>query len=293
MAATVTASFSALLGDLDLSDRQKALAEGRIEHLKSYFAAPAFEVRTPARAIGSYGRGTLVAWERDIDVIVALTDDPYWERYKGDSRSFLYWIRDGLNNAYPGTKVSSKEVAVRMFLSENLQVDLVPAFGRDAQGNGFFIPNGSRGWLATNPLYHDHLVATSDARLGGRLKPLIRVIKAWNLANGHHLKSFHVEMMVERMWHDVSSIPASMPVAMASSLKAAASWLLNPFPDPWMSSQNIDLYLSATDRAKVVGFFETDAADGARANAAEAAGRQAEAVDLWDAIFRRAASAFH
>lgn len=60
-----------------------------------------------------------------------------------------------------------------------------------------------------------------------------------------------------------------------------------------MSSQYVDSYLNAADRAKVVGFFETDAANGARANAAEAAGRQAEAVDLWDAIFRRATSAFH
>lgn len=51
--------------------------------------------------------------------------------------------------------------------------------------------------------------------------------------------------------------------------------------------------LSTADRAKVVRFFETDAADGARANAAAAAGRQAEAVDLWDAIFSREASAFH
>lgn len=293
MAATVSASFAALLSDLDLSDRQAAIAKGRIQHLRAHFSAPGFKVRTPPRAIGSYGRGTLVAWERDIDVIVSLADDPYWERYKGDSRAFLYWIRDGLDNAYPGTKVSSREVAVRMFMSENLQVDLVPAFGRDAQGSGFFIPNGSKRWTATNPLYHDWLVSTTDARLGGRLKPVVRLMKAWNIANGHHLKSFHVEMMVERMWHDISSMPASRQVALASSFKAAASWLQNPFPDPWMSSQFVDAYLSRADRAKVIGFFETDATDGARALAAEAAGRHAEAIDLWDAIFRRAASAFH
>jgi SMODS domain-containing protein len=293
MGPTATASFNTLLRDLNLSDRQVALAEGRIAHLQSHFSAPAFQVRMPPRAIGSYGCGTLVAWERDIDVIVALADAPYWERYKNDSRTFLYWIRDGLNTAYPGTKVSSKEVAVRMFLAENLQVDLVPAFGRDTQGAGFYIPNGSRGWLETNPLFHQELVAKSDARLGGRLKPLIRVMKAWNLANGHHLKSFHVQMMVERMWKEASSMPASVPVAMASSLKAAASWLANPFPDPWFPTQKIDSYLSAADRAKVIGYFETDAADGAKANAAEAAGRHAEANNLWDSIFRRASSAFH
>jgi hypothetical protein len=292
MAATVSASFAALLEDLKLTARQKEVADGRIAHLRSYFSAPNFLIRTPARAIGSYGRETLVRWERDIDMIVSFSDDPYWPRYTGDSRAFLYWIRDGLNNEYPGTKVSSKEVAVRMMLSDDLQVDVVPAFGRDAQGAGFFIPNGSRGWQATNPLYHDQLVTNSNVRLGGQLKPLIRVLKAWNIANGSHLRSFHVEMMVERMWQERTALPA-LPIATASSLTSAAGWVAQRFPDPWMTSQYIDSYLSNSERALVVGFFKTDGANAAKANVAEAAGRHIEAVDLWDAIFARKVAAFH
>lgn len=292
MAATVAASFAALVEDLKLTDRQKEVAQGRITHLQSYFTAPRFQIRTPARAIGSYGRETVVRWERDIDVIVSFADNPYWDRYKSDSRAFLYWVRDGLNSEYPGTKVSSKEVAVRMMLSDNLQVDLVPAFGRDAQGGGFFIPNGSRGWQATNPLYHDKLVADGNVRLGGRLKPLIRVMKAWNIANGAHLRSFHLEMMVERMWRTPTSMPG-LPIAMASTLTAAAGWVGSPFPDPWMSSQYIDSYLTPAERTLMVGYFTTDGTNAAKANVAEDAGRQAEAVDLWDAIFARKVAAFH
>jgi hypothetical protein len=292
MASTVAASFNLLFEDLRLTERQKSLAQGRISHLQSYFAPPAFQIARAPHAIGSYGRETLVRWGRDIDVIVALADVPYWERYKGDSRRFLYWVRDGLNSAYPGTKVSSKEVAVRMLLSDDLQVDLVPSFTRDAQGGGFYIPNGSGGWRQTNPLYHDHLMATSNARLASRLKPLAKLMKAWNLANGSHLRSFHLEMMVEHMWHDVPSIP-SYPIALASTLTAAARWASNTFADPWDSSQNIDTYLTSSERALVVRILTKDGADAVKANAAEAAGRQAEAVALWDVIFARKSPALH
>lgn len=210
--------------------------------------------------------------------------------FKNDSRQFLYWVRDYLNKEYPDTKVSSKEVAVRMFLSENLQVDLVPAFARS--GGGFYIPDGSKGWASTNPPFHDELVADSNVRLDGSLKPLIRVLKAWNIANGSHLRSFHLEMMVERMWQTRTSMP-SLPIALASSLTAAASWVKDPFGDPWMPSQRIDSYLSAADRALMVRFFTTDGANAAKANAADAGARQAEAVGLWDAIFAKYAAAFH
>lgn len=290
MAATVTASFNALLEDLKLTERQQAVARERISHLKTYFSPPRYQIGMAPWAIGSYGRETLIRWERDIDVMVALSVPAYWEQFKSDSRLYLYWIRDNLNNEYPDTKVSSKEVAVRMFLSENLQVDLVPAFIRS--GGGFYIPDGSKRWTSTNPLFHDELVTNANVRLGGSLKPLIRVMKAWNIANGGHLRSFHLEMMVERMWQGRTSMP-SLPIALASTLAAAAGWVSQQFGDPWIPSQRIDAYLSAQDRALMVRFFMTDGVDAAKANVAEADGRQAEAVDLWDAIFARKSAAFH
>jgi hypothetical protein len=290
MAATVTASFNALLEDLKLTERQQTVARERVSHLQTYFSPPMWQIGKAPWAIGSYGRETLVRWERDIDVMVALSVPAYWEAFKDDSRRYLYWVRDYLNKEYPDTKVSSKEVAVRMELSENLQVDLVPTFIRS--GGGFLMPNGSAGWMATNPPFHDEMVAASNIRLGGRLKPLIRVMKAWNIANDGHLRSFHLEMMVERMWQKPTAMP-TLPIAMASTLTAAAGWANDPFYDPWMPTQRIDSYLSDASRATVVGYFATDGADAAKANLAEAAGDQAKAVDLWDAIFRRTAPAFH
>lgn len=190
---------------------------------------------------------------------------------------------------------------ISTMLGEVLDDGLMNDFGSGGvsepgeQTNGLDIVNEDPHWSGASGGHQIDLFGGEVLHRNALRTNVKRVVsmKAWNLANGHHLKSFHVEMMVERMWHDVPSIPASMQIAVALSFKAAASWLLNPFADPWMSSQYVDLHLTAADRARVVGFFETDAVDGARANAAEAAGRQAEAVDLWDAIFRRAASAFH
>src|SRR5439155_17116789 len=115
----------------------------------------------------------------------------------------------------------------------------VPSLGREDQGDGYFRPNGAGRWRRTNPIYPQPLIDNANTRLGAQLKPLIRVIKAWNLANGAHLHSFHLEMVVERMWRNATSLP-SLPAAVAKSLETAPSWLVSAFSDPWDSDQSID-----------------------------------------------------
>jgi hypothetical protein len=145
-----------------------------------------------------------------------------------------------------------------MMLSGSLQVDLVPTFVND--NGGFLMPDGRGGWQLTNPPYHDKLMSDSNVRLGSRLKPLVRFMKAWNYVNGHHLRSFHREMIVERMWRDASALP-SVPDAMAQTLAAAVSWVETDFADPWTGSGlMLDSYLSSTEQAQVARLLKEDAA---------------------------------
>jgi hypothetical protein len=96
---TVGAAFESMLADLRVTERQKVIANGRITHLDAFFRANYRLAKAPW-AIGSYNRETLIRWERDVDVMVALSTDPYWSRFEHDSAKFLNWIRDGLNREY-------------------------------------------------------------------------------------------------------------------------------------------------------------------------------------------------
>jgi Second Messenger Oligonucleotide or Dinucleotide Synthetase domain len=283
MATTVAGAFTEFQARLALTPNQRTIAAGRLANLKIFFTTN-YQVATEPWAIGSYGRDTIVRPERDIDIMVALSVDPYWARYQNDSRVFLRWLRDGLNRLYPNTRVGVRQIAVHLALGENLEVDLVGGF--HAQGGGFWIPNGAGGWQKTNPPFHDKLMTDSNVRLGGHLKPLVRVMKGWNIVgNASRLRSFHLEMMVEGMWRNATSLPA-MPEAVAATLKAGAGWVRAAHADPWSASgQNLDSYLTATARASSAKAMDDDAVRAAEAIAYVAAGQTAKAVERWDIVF--------
>jgi hypothetical protein len=285
MATTVTAAFTEFQARLALTPNQRTIAAGRLANLKTFFAAN-YQVATAPSAIGSYGRDTIVRPERDIDIMVALSVDSYWARYQSDSRAFLRWLRDGLNRQYPNTQVGVRQIAVHLALGENLEVDLVGGF--HAQGGGSWIPNGSGGWQRTNPPFHDKLMTDANVRLGGHLKPLVRVMKGWNIVgNGGRLRSFHLEMMVERVWQSGNaSTLTSMPATVAATLKTGAGWVRVTHPDPWPGSgQNLDSYLGAGTRAAVAEAMDKDAVRAVEALAYVTAGQTAKAFERWDIVF--------
>lgn len=72
MPYTVGGGFKALLEDLELTPSQKATADGRVNHLVTYFTNADIVCSELPFKTGSYDRGTVIRWKRDIDVMVAL-----------------------------------------------------------------------------------------------------------------------------------------------------------------------------------------------------------------------------
>jgi hypothetical protein len=175
---------------------------------------------------------------------------------------------------------------VHLALGDGLEVDLVPGFYRT--GDGFLIPNGAGGWQATNPPFHDQLMTDANVRLGGQLKPLVRVMKAWNITgNGGYLRSFHLEMMVQQMWRSATALP-TLPEAVSKTLMAGGGWVRATHPDPWTGSgQNLDAYLSADRRAAAAKNMDDDAARAQAALHQASTGQTAQAFDRWDIVFGR------
>jgi SMODS domain-containing protein len=216
--------------------------------------------------------------------MVALDYPTYKDRYDDDSAAMLRWLRDRLDAEYSNTAVSTKQVAIRMALGDGLQVDLVPTFPR--KGGGYLMPNGSGGWRSTNPPFHAAAMSRANADLNLKLKPLVRVMKAWNDANGHHLQSFHVEMMVWEMWHNDKVLPA-LPQAVSDTLRKGVTWMKYPMNDPWTDAgtRAIDAYLSTEERGVVSRLFDADHGRAEQAIAYDLAGKTEEAFERWGVVF--------
>ncbi len=280
MGYTSWGCFRDLLTDLALTETQRSTARGRISHVREV-TNNRFLVATEAWATGSYSRDTVIRWNRDVDVMVAL-DDYYWSTYQADSSKFLSFVRDRINADYPNTKISSRRISIRIETGEDFQVDLVPAFVRD--GGGFFIPDGYGSWLKTNPPYHYELVKDANVALDGNLKPLVRIMKAWNQANGHQLESFHLEMMLLEMWRSESAVK-TWPEAAHLSLLWLPIWLRDAYIDPWTPGGRADAYLTTEARAKVLILVEGDVRRARQALTLEARKDYRAAIDKWNDVF--------
>lgn len=281
MALTVSQAFTELHDRQGLTVIQRSTASTREAALRSFFSTN-FDMNESLFAIGSYKRGTICRGERDIDLMAPLApfgNAKYWERYKDDSREFLYWVRDRLNTRYHSTTVSSKRVCVKLDFTD-IVTDVTPCFPR--QGGGYLMSNGSGGWMNTNPPFHANLMATADITLGRKLKPMVRLMKAWNIANSHHLSSFHMELMVKEIH---SGVIRSHAVEIEYTLRHLQNLVPKRFDDPWPDGQRIDSYLSASKRDTILSILESDAKRAGEALAYERAGKVREAFERWAIIY--------
>ena len=68
------------------------------------------------------------------------------------------------------------------------------------------IPDGDGGWMQSSPKAHNAYVKREDDRLSGKVKPLIRLIKAWKYYNTVPINSFYLELRVTKYAQGESAI---------------------------------------------------------------------------------------
>jgi hypothetical protein len=278
MVWTVEAAFEELLSRQGFTSNQFAVARTRVRSIGS-FLANTYAIGQEILPYGSYARGTIAAGQRDLD-LMALLPSGYWSRFQGDSRPFLYWFRNTLNEHYHATEVSSRQVAVRLDFTQ-IVTDIAPGFVR--KGGGFVIPDGSGGWQATNPPAHGSMIQQEDAAHAGRLRPLIRLMKDWNQANGRRLTSFHIEMMTTaiKRGHEIGTWSAEV----ATVLFYLPSWIMSGFPDPWQPGTPVDAYLTADRREAAARSAKQDAVRARDAETYRLAGRTSDAFARWSIVY--------
>lgn len=286
MASTVAQAFDEFEAKLRPTDHQKATIADRRRVTASYlsgsFDAGSGMQLLSTKVIGSAGRDTIIRPIDDIDVLAVFEDAAFYN-YQGDSRKFLYRVRDALSK-YGVRVVGARGQAVRLFYDAAPHVDIVPAVRRDS--GGYFIPSGETDfwgrhrWITTDPDEHARWMSAHNSVLGNNLKPLIRLLKHWNRVHSSHVRSFHLEVMAADTFGSLGSNRRS---ASQKFFEWAGEKI--SVKDPAGHSRDLSSYMTWYSRSQFRAALDTANERAKKAIDAENAGNPAEAARLWRIIY--------
>jgi hypothetical protein len=156
--------------------------------------------------IGSFGNGTSISGHSDVDYLACLPTD----QLTRTSTNSLTKVRNALDTRFPntGVHVNCPAVVVPFGSKKSETTEIVPGdyLKEDSGFKVYDIPDCSGGWMHASPDAHNAYVRSVDIKLGGKVKPLIRFIKAWRYFRSVPISSFYLELRVAKYANGESSI---------------------------------------------------------------------------------------
>lgn len=160
---------------------------------------------------GSFGNSTGVRHYSDTDYFAVMpaakvyNDSAYTLKKVKEALQETFWRTEGISVNTPAVKIPFGSYA-----SETLEVTPCTFNGLvdtpvGSKGS-YDIPNYDGGWMKSSPQAHNAYVKREDERLGYKLKPLIRLIKAWKFYNNVPISSFYLELRTTKYAEGESSI---------------------------------------------------------------------------------------
>ncbi|RYC72049.1 SMODS domain-containing nucleotidyltransferase [Spirosoma sordidisoli] len=148
---------------------------------------------------GSYTRGT----------ILPRIYDPY-----SDVDLMIVWNRDDLNvtprtlrnylitfsETYYSRSISYRDSPVVVLELQHINYDLVPVIKVSSfYSQNTYIPLNDSQWQTTDPLGFNATLSSSNVKYGYIVKPIIRLMKAWNAKVGFPISPYKLEQEVASM----------------------------------------------------------------------------------------------
>ena len=147
--------------------------------------------------IGSWGKDLATRPPRDIDAYFLLPPDVYYRfqnRIGNRQSALLQEVRGVLLPTYPNTTIQADRHVVFVSFG-SYAVEVAPAFSL-TDGRYWICDSVGLGrYKATNPQEETQHVNQVDLACRGNLRPLIRMLKAWQDYCSVPIKSFHLELV--------------------------------------------------------------------------------------------------
>lgn len=197
MAKTIEEGFRLFLGKLTPTGGESEAAKRHRnsiqECLKKNFNITRF-FRT-----GSFGNGTSIRRYSDVDYFASMP----LLNLSYSSNVILRKVCIALNARFPNTGAKIRTPAVFLpfgtDISESTEVVPSVSIAKNDKGKSIYeIPHKKGGWIISCPDAHNNYVSEIDKRLGNKVKPLIRFLKALKYYWRVPISSFYIELIVTK-----------------------------------------------------------------------------------------------
>ncbi|AEG18280.1 hypothetical protein MSWAN_1263 [Methanobacterium paludis] len=179
---------------------------------------------------GSFGNGTSIRGYSDVDYFANIPPS----KMNTNSTYALREVREVLNNRFPQTGVSVRTPGVLVPFgtdaSESTEVIPTTSLFDDNDNLIYKIADGSGGWMLSNPRKHIEYVNEINSKGNGKVKPLIRFIKAWKYYQNVPISSFYLEMRVAK--YASSNFPIIYSWDIRNIFKSLLDTKLSSMQDP-------------------------------------------------------------
>lgn len=268
---------------LELSETERKDAAKRQTEVRECIRE-AFDLTTDFLS-GSYKRNTKTKPLKDVDVIFVFGEDEKWRRQKPPIDT-LTAFEKRLKECFADVEVNRRSVTVEFEKSyypddhegKVLSIDAVPAF--ECAGGNYEIPDKVTGtWIKTNPEKHQEQATSKNKQLGGTWVPLVKMLKAWNRANGKPIKpSFLLEVMAQNL---VDPPFSTYPDEVRNFFASAADGISRAWPDPAGLGPPVSDQMTPDRIREAQTALQEAQRQATLAFRAEATGRQGEALQIW------------
>lgn len=285
MAVTVEGAFGQLLDRLRASRAEVSTAASHRASIQAKlvesFGATAF-FRT-----GSFGNGTNISGFSDVDYFAVIPR----EKLLADSSQTLERIASALRTRFPLTpniRVNAPGVQLPFGLDGAEHTEVVPVDETGLTRLGFRqfdMPDRNGGWMFSAPESHNSYVGDIDARLSGRLKPLIRFLKAWRCFRSVPIRSFYLELFAAQYAEGETTIIYDIDVK--ALLQRLADQQLLAFQDPRFPNDYFWIEPGGSETTRQEALSRVQMAAGWAEDAVQwrLAGNVRNAFDRWRLVF--------
>jgi len=241
--------------------------------------------------IGSFGNGTNINGYSDVDYLASIPTSELTQT----STASLSKVRNALNYRFSSTNVRVSAPAVvcpfGAYKSEDTEV-VVADYIRETNGFKVYeIADSNGGWMEVSPDAHNDYVARVNKKHGGKVKPLIRFIKAWKYYREVPISSFYLEMRVAKYADCESSIIYDIDVnqilAMLDANKLAA------MQDPSGFGGNIYPCKTEASKQDALSKLKRAATRSGKARSEEENGNTKAAFEWWRLLYNDKFSTYY
>ncbi len=282
MTKTIDEGFRTFLGRLTPSDSYSEAAKNHRASIEARLKQD-FDLLRFFRT-GSYGNGASIQGYSDVDYFASIPR----KKLNSNSDYTLRLVRDALDNRFPntGVKVDTPAVLVPFGKDASESTEVVPADYIETNKDGHFIyeiADRAGGWMKTSPDAHNAYVAKINDKLGGKVKPLIRFLKAWKCYKNVPILSFYLELRVAKYAEGEKSIVYSIDVK--NILKLLWDNQLAAMQDPAGISGYIYPCSTEAKKTDALSKLSTALVRAQKAREAESSEKIKDAFDCWDLLY--------